>query len=414
MLKKETILQEANALRSNLITWRRDLHQIPEIGMELPNTMAYLAQQLEAMEIPFTHHPAISCIEATVGNGSPCVLLRADADGLPMEEQAKLSFAAKNGCMHSCGHDLHSAMLLGAAKLLKMREDSLQGTVKLLFQSGEEIFQGAEAAIRAGILERPKVDVALALHVLAMLPLGMVMTGKRPMAAVDGFQIALRGKGGHGSTPEHCMDPINGAVQVYLALQSLMAREVGGTEEAVLTIGQFQSGTAPNTIPSQAQLSGTLRTFRAEVRERLLHRIREISTSVAHAYRCRCTYQALHHCPGVITDDAVTAQAVNSLQALDRKLHLRQDMHGMGSEDFAWIAQHVPASYLLLGAGPEDSNLRFGQHDSRVIFSEDVLPMGAAIYAQFAIDFLLRGKNIAKIGKSVDKSIPEAYDREDG
>lgn len=414
MLKKENILQEANALRSYLITWRRELHQIPEIGMELPNTMAYLAQQLEVMGIPFTYHTAISCIEATVGNGSPCVLLRADADGLPMEEQAKLSFAAKNGCMHSCGHDLHSAMLLGAAKLLKMREDQLQGTVKFLFQSGEETFQGAEAAIRVGILDRPKVDAALALHVLAMLPLGMVMTGKQPMAEVDGFQITLRGKGGHGSAPEHCIDPINGAVQVYLALQSLMAREVGGTEEAVLTIGQFQSGTAPNSIPAEAQLSGTLRSFRAEVRERLLHRIREISTGVAHAYRCRSTYLSLHHCPGVVTDDAVTAQVLDSLQALDRKLHLQQDIHGMGSEDFAWIAQRVPASYLLLGAGPEDPNLRFGQHDPRVIFCEDVLPLGTAIYAQFAMDSLSGGKNIAKNGKSVDKTIPEAYDREDG
>ena len=385
-------LKEAAQLQNQLVAWRRDLHRMPETGTHLPKTTAYIREQLTQMGIPCRVHEDISCVEATLGSGAPCFLLRSDMDAIPGSEEADVPFRAQGNAMHGCGHDLHAAIGLGAAKLLKAHEDRLPGTVKLLFQSGEEVFQGAKAAIDAGILENPAVDAALAIHVIAMMPLGVVITGKEAMASVDGFKITLTGHGGHGSMPESCIDPINAAVQVYLALQSLIARETGGTEEAVLTIGQLCAGEAANVIPERAVLQGTLRTFKPEVRQRLVRRIQEISAAVAAAYRCDCTYEVLSACPSVICDDAVTALAKNAIRTLLPRFHLMDGAHGMGSEDFAQIAQRVPAAYLMMGAGPADEERRFGQHNPKIEFNEDVLSLGAAIYAQTALDYLTAEK----------------------
>ena len=381
-------LQKAQSLAPQLTQWRRDLHQMPETGIRLPQTMAYIRKQLEEMDIPYQYHEAISCIEATIGTGGNCFLLRSDVDALPVAEEADVPFKSVNGNMHGCGHDLHGAILLGAAKLLKAYEQELPGTVKLLFQSGEEVFQGAKAAVDAGILEAPKVDAAFAMHVIAMMPVGVIMTGKEAMSSVDGFKLTLTGRGGHGSMPESCIDPINAAVQVYLALQSLMAREVGGTEEAVLTIGQFAAGDVANVIPERAVLQGTLRTFHPQVRQRLTTRIQQISAGIAAAYRCQCQYEVLSSCPSVVTDDTLTARIEASIRKVVPQFHVMGGAHGMGSEDFAEITSRVPAGYFMMGAGPAEESKRLGQHNPKIEFNESVLPIGAAIYAQAAVDYL--------------------------
>lgn len=381
-------LQEANGWKDQLTLWRRALHQMPETGIKLPQTMGYIAQQLEDMGIAYTLHENISCIEATIGSGGKCFLLRSDVDAIPIPEETDLSFRSVNGNMHGCGHDLHGTILLGAAKLLKAHEKELPGTVKLLFQSGEEVFQGAKAAIEAGVLENPHVDAAFAAHVIAMMPMGVIMTGKEAMASVDGFKITLTGHGGHGSMPETSIDPINAAVQVYLALQSLIAREIGGTEEAVLTIGQLAAGDAANVIPEKAVLQGTLRTFAPAVRQRLCSRIREVTAGVAQTYRCKWEYEVLSACPSVITDDAVTAAAEKSIRAVVPQFHILGGAHGMGSEDFAEIAQQVPSAYYMVGAGPDAPEKRLGQHNPKIEFNEGILPLGAAIYARVAVDWL--------------------------
>lgn len=379
---------EAAGFRDQLVQWRRELHRIPEVGIHLPGTMDYIMARLEELGIGYTCHRDISCIEATIGRGGKCFLLRSDVDAIPIREETELSFRSDNGCMHGCGHDLHGTILLGAAKLLKNHEAELKGTVKLLFQSGEEVFQGAKVAIEAGVLENPSVDAAFAMHVIAMMPVGVVMTGKEPMSSVDGFKITLTGRGGHGSMPETAIDPINAAVQVYLALQSLIARETGGTEEAVLTIGQLSAGDAANVIPERAVLQGTLRTFSPAVRERLCSRIREVAAGVAGTYRCGWEYEVLSACPSVITDDVVTKLAEKSIRSVVPGFHVLGGAHGMGSEDFAEIAQKVPSAYYMLGAGPEEPEKRLGQHNPRIEFNEDVLSIGAAIYAQTAADWL--------------------------
>lgn len=384
----QDLLEEASALQQQLVKWRRALHQIPETGIHLPQTMAFIKARLDELDIAYQAYDEISCIVAEIGTGDKCFLLRSDMDALPIKEEAEVSFRAVNGCMHGCGHDMHAAILLGTAQLLKAHEEELNGTVKLLFQSGEEVFQGGKAAIAAGVLENPQVEAAFAMHVIAMLPAGILMTGKEPMASVDGFKITVIGHGGHGSMPEVCVDPINAAVQVYLALQSLIAREIGGTEEAVLTIGQLAAGETANVIPERAVLQGTLRTFKKEVRERLVNRIREVADGVAKTYRCQMEYEALSACPGVVTDDEVTSQAGKSIQALLPQAQIITGAHGMGSEDFAEITDRVPGAYYMIGAGPKDPDKRLGQHNPKIEFNEDVLSIGAAIYAKTAADWL--------------------------
>lgn len=184
MANENIFLAEAKEMQEELILWRRALHRIPEVGTNLPQTMAYVKERLEEMDIPYQFYSDISCVAATIGAGKKCFLLRSDADGIPVTEETELPFRSVNGCMHGCGHDLHTAILLGAAKLLKKHESELPGTVKLLFQSGEEVFQGAKAAIEAGVLENPKVDAAFAMHVIAMMPVGIIMTGKIGIAHV--------------------------------------------------------------------------------------------------------------------------------------------------------------------------------------------------------------------------------------
>ena len=388
MSKNNTFEQEASSLQEQLVTWRRALHQIPETGIRLPQTMQYIRQRLEEMGISYELHEDISCITATIGSGGKCFLLRSDVDALPVAEEADVPFRATNGCMHGCGHDMHGTILLGAARLLKDHESELKGTVKLLFQSGEEIFLGAKSAIAAGVLENPRVDAAFAMHVIAMMPMDLIFTGKQAMSAVDGFKITLIGHGGHGSMPEYTVDPINAAVQVYLALQSLIAREIGGSEEAVLTVGQFTAGEASNIIPERAVLQGTLRTFREDVRQRLVKRIREVVGGVAMTYRCRYEYEELFSCASVCTDDAVNAAVEKSIRKIVPGITIQKNAHGMGSEDFAEITQRVPSAYYTIGAGPEDESRRLGQHNPKIEFNEDVLSVGAAIYAQAAMDWL--------------------------
>lgn len=378
--------QEAEKLQPQLVAWRRALHQIPEVGTTLPQTMHFIKGELDKLGISYHYYGEISCIEATLGQGEKCFLLRSDVDALPVKEEAEEPFRSTNGNMHGCGHDLHGAILLGAAKLLKDHEKELPGRVKLLFQSGEEIFQGAKAAIEAGVLK--DVQGAFAMHVIAMMPVGIVMTGKEAMASVDGFKITLTGRGGHGSMPEAAIDPINAAVQVYLALQSLIAREIGGTEEAVLTIGQLTAGEVANVIPERAVLQGTLRTFKPELRQRLVKRIEEVSNGVAATYRCQCQVEKLSECASVVTDDEVTATVRKAIGEVAPELRVVDGAHGMGSEDFAQITQKVPSAYYMMGAGPEDEKKRYGQHNPKIEFNEDVLCLGAAIYAQTALDWL--------------------------
>lgn len=383
------ILEEAKAMQTELTAWRHALHQIPELGLHLPKTNAFIKEKLTEMGIEFQEYENSSCITAILGKEGKCFLLRSDTDALPIEEESGESFASANGCMHACGHDLHAAVLLGAAKILKKHEQELKGRVKLLFQPGEETFEGAKAALDCQVLEQPHVDAAFAMHVASILPNNIIVYGDYPMAAVYGFRVKLSGSGTHGSTPQLGVDPINTGVHIYLALQELIAREVAPNEEVALTIGRFDAGTVSNVIPERAILEGTLRTFKPEIRERMIERIQETVMSIASAYRTKAEIEVISDVPPVVCDTSLNQEIVNSIKSLDEKVGVYPKYHVMGSEDFAFIAEQVPSSYFCFGAGLPDRTKWFGQHNPKVRFVDEALPLGAAVYAKAAIDWLI-------------------------
>ena len=285
---------------------------------------------------------------------------------------------------------MHAATLLGAAFLLKKHEAELKGRVKLLFQPGEETFEGAAAAIRDGLFKEPSIDAAFAMHVNSALPVGTILYGEYPMAAVYGFKITLTGVGGHGSAPEYCIDPINTGVHIYLALQELIARECPPSQEAALTIGQFQAGSASNIIPQTAVLQGTLRTFDKKLRETLVRRIRETAEGVAATYRTKIELEVLSDLPSVADDLELNREAAVCIQNMYPEMKLLPLFHTMASEDFSLISEQVPSGYFNIGAAVEEETEVYGQHNPKVRFNEKALPAAAAIYAGVAADWLER------------------------
>lgn len=405
----EKLLEEAYALSDSLCEWHRHLHQTPEVGLELSQTAAYVAQELDKMNISYRMVSQGAGVLAWLGSGSPCLLLRADMDALPIQEEADIPYAATNGRMHACGHDMHATMLLGAAKLLKAHEQELKGTVKMIFQPGEETFSGALSVINDHILENPQVEEAMALHVNSMLPTNMLIYGKQAMSSVYGFKITLTGVGGHGSAPEFCIDPINTGVHIYLGLQELIARECAAHDEVALTIGQFQAGDAANIIPSTAVLAGTLRTFDPEVTKKMKTRITEVATQIAAAYRTKIVIETESEAPALICSEKVNQEMLDGLASLGvdlvsqtglemqavaaeafahpEKIYTVDAYHAMGSEDFAFIAEKVPSGFMLIGSAVEDPQKLYGQHHPKVQFNEKTLPLGAAIEAASALEW---------------------------
>ena len=386
------IIQEARNNHENVVNWRRTLHQIPELGLQLPQTVAFVAGKLEEMGISYEIYEDCSCITATIGKGGKCILLRGDMDGLPVVEESGLDFASTNGCSHACGHDFHAASLLGAAKILKDHESELPGTVKLIFQSAEETFKGAAAAIAHGVMENPRVDAAFATHVFAGMPLNAVFYGKYPMASVYGFKIRIQGKGTHGSSPETGVDPLVVGANILLSLQEIIAREIPAAEEAVLTIGHFEGGSVANVVPDSAILEGTLRTFKQEIKDYIVPRITEIAESIAKAYRASITVEELSNVPAVAEDDGMIELMLNAVKKLDNGMTTMPALHAMGSEDFAFYSVQVPSVIIGMGAGVEDKSKWVGQHNPRILFHEDILLNEVAMYVEMALDYLEANK----------------------
>jgi len=294
----QELRREAQTMQPQLTADRRRLHRNPEAGAVLPETVAYVKGRLTEMG----YHPQElgGGLTATVTGTDTgrCILLRADMDALRGQEQSGLSFRSENGCMHACGHDMHTAMLLGAARLLMQHRQELSGTVKLVFQPDEEGFTGAKAMLAAGVLQAPAPSEALALHVHSGTPSGTVLCGSGTfMAGCTLFRITVRGKGCHGAMPETGVDPIGIAAQIWLALQEITGRELSAKTPAVVTVGRFQAGQAPNIIPDEAVLEGTIRTFDRAVTARIMERIRQLSEGIASAFRGSAQMEELASAP---------------------------------------------------------------------------------------------------------------------
>ena len=380
--------EEASAWKEELIGWRRILHQIPEVDIHLPQTVKFVTDKLTEMGIEYTVYEENSTVVATFGKGEKCLMLRGDMDALPGQELSGLDFASTNGCFHGCGHDLHCTTMLGVCKMLKAHEEELTGVIKVVFQSGEETFAGAPEAIKDGVLHDPEVNAAFAMHVFAGYELGKVIYHRLFLAACYGFRLRVYGVGGHGSQPERCCDPINACVQIYQAMQTLIARECPPKSPATLTFGMFRGGQAANAIPAECVMEGTLRCFERETRELLIRRINEIAKDVAKAYKCTCEIDVLSNVPCTESDAKMLDDCLKSMEGIATGYGTEQFM---GSEDFPFYVEEVPeCCYLVMGAGVEDPALRCGQHNPKILFNEDVFPYTVAGYMQVAMDWLAK------------------------
>lgn len=395
-----SIVQEAQQIQNDLVAWRRHLHQNPELSMELPKTAAFVKSKLEEMGYE-PHYVAGTGVTALAGGKKPgkCFLIRGDMDALPITEESGVEFRSTNGCMHACGHDFHTTMLLGAAKLLKEHEDEINGTIKFMFQPAEETLKGAKAMIEDGILENPKVDAAAMMHVgagLSKAPSGVIFVpdGGAFSSASDWFEILIKGKGGHGAMPENTIDPLNVAAHLHIALQAIHSREIAAADNAVVTIGVMSGGTTNNVIADTAVLKGTIRTFDENVRQFIFRRIKEISHGVAQTFRAEAEVQIVEGCPSVVCNGAVASDVRDSLRAVfgpavpDPKMLGMQKMNG--SEDFSFVTQKVPSVMMMLMAGSLEEGYAYPMHHPKAIFNEAVLWQGAAAYAIAAMGWLER------------------------
>ena len=391
-------LEEAEQLLAELKKIRRHIHSCPEAGSALPETKAFVIEKLRE----YGYDPAEICesgIVAVLRGGkasadSKTILLRADMDALAIKEEAPVDFASHNGFMHACGHDMHATMLLGAAKLLKAHERELKGNVKFVFQPDEEGFTGAKTMLTAGVLENPKVDAGMALHVNSGTPSGMFLCGQGVcMAGCTLFRIKVKGTGCHGAMPETGVDPINIAAHIYLSLQEIVAREITPTSPVALTIGKFDGGKAPNIIPEEVVMEGTIRTMDRDLSANIFKRIEEISAQTAALFRGSAEVTEAASAPPLLNDKELVKEMAGYIKEITdpSKVYLFEQ-GGMGSEDFASYTYEIPCSYLLLGAGTPQENPLFGKpmHNDHVVFNEDIMPLGSAALATCATEWLAK------------------------
>ncbi len=383
--------KRALELNDETIKNRRYFHMNAEAGLHMPMACVYVMDKLT--EYGLVPSRCGEGVTATVGNGGKVLLLRADMDALPMPEESGLSFACPTGKeAHACGHDFHAAMLLTAAKMLKENEAELKGTVKFMFQPAEETFEGSKNMIKHGILENPKVDSALAYHVSpGQMPVGIYMynsTGTM-MYSVDGFHIEIKGKGSHGAYPQNSIDPINIAAHVYLALQSIIAREVDPSKACLMTVGKFQAGTAANIIPDTAVLEGTIRTNDKASRELLVHRMKETAIRIAETFGGTAEITMISEVPPLICNPELTEQIASFMKELTIPgMTPYPGVSASASEDFANIAERVPSTFMYLSAGYMDERGKYSAHNPKVQFNEAVCPIGAACMAYCAERYL--------------------------
>ncbi len=398
------LLEDARSLAGEITDLRHRLHREPELGLQLPRTQEKVLSALEGLPYEITLGTDTTSVTAVLrggaaAEGAPVVLLRGDMDALPVQESSGVPYASEvDGVMHACGHDLHTAMLAGAATLLADRRAALPGDVVLMFQPGEEGHDGAGVMIREGVLEAAgrRPDAAYGLHVVSsMMPTGMFTSRGGPlMSASDGLMITVRGAGGHGSSPHSAKDPVTVAAEIVTQLQVLITRQFDMFDPVVLSVGVLHAGTQRNIIPGTARIEATVRTFSAANRERMAESAPRLVRHIAAAHGLEADVEYLQEYPVTITDAAETAHAGAQVAALlgpDRYVTMPQPL--AGSEDFSRVLEAVPGSFVFLSAvtpGVEPATAPYN-HSPNAVFDDGVLADGAALYAQLAISRLTSG-----------------------
>jgi len=399
-----TLLDDARALAGDLTELRHRLHRYPELGLHLPRTQDAVLGALDGLGLEITTGRSSTSVTAVLRGGAasagagapPVVLLRGDMDALPVQEAVDVPYrSAVDGVMHACGHDLHTTMLVGAARLLADRRDRLAGDVVLMFQPGEEGYDGAGHMIAEGVLDAAgrRADAAFAVHVLSNLTTrGTVATRPGPiMAASDGLFVTVHGRGGHGSAPHGALDPVPAACEMVLALQTAMTRRLDPFAPAVLTVGTFHAGTQRNIIPETVTFEATVRTFDPAVRAVIARAATQVCEGVAAAHGLRVDVRYAEEYPVTVNDVAQTRFALDvavDLFGSDGTLPMPNPL--TGSEDFSRVIAQVPGAMLFLGALVEgyEAAVAPSNHAPQAAFDDGVLPLGAALYAQLAVSRL--------------------------
>lgn len=380
-------LASAKALESWLIERRRDFHRHPELGFQEIRTAGIVSQELNALGLEVRTGVARTGVVGLLeGHGpGPTVLLRFDMDALPIHEANQTDYVSSApGVMHACGHDGHTAIGLAVAKLLAARRETMAGRLKFVFQPAEEGLGGAELMVREGVLDDPAPDVSLALHLWNNMPVGMVGVSDGPtMAADSDFTVTVTGSGGHAALPHQARDPVVAAAQVICALQCIVSRNVSPIETGVLSVTIVRAGSAFNVIPDSAVLSGTIRSFKPEVRELLSRRLAETARSAAQALGCTAEVEVVDRTPPVINDSVVAAGVRELAAALVGAENVRPEIT-MGSEDMAYMMQTIPGCYFFIGAANADRGLDYPHHHARFDFDESALALATALMASAA------------------------------
>ncbi|MFB8395223.1 M20 metallopeptidase family protein [Streptomyces yangpuensis] len=388
------LLAEARAALPGIVALRRSIHRLPETGTHLPRTQQAVLEALDGLGLDLSTGSHLSSVTARLQGArpGPTVLLRADMDALPMTEETGLDFASTvPGAMHACGHDTHTAMLVGAARLLAARRALLAGRVVFMFQPAEESGGGARHMIDEGVLESADGDVAaaFALHVTTRFESGTLHLRPGPtFAASDGLHVTVRGRGGHASTPHRALDPVPVACEIVQALQSMVTRTVDVFDPAVVTVASLHAGTTSNVIPETAEIRGTFRTLTPATRQLVRDGITRVAHHVAAAHGAHAEVTLTDGYPPVVNDPARTAALHDAAAALlgpGRVHHLAEPF--MGAEDFSYVLQRVPGAMAFLGACPPGVPPAQAPdcHSNRVVFEEDALAVGAAVHAAAAL-----------------------------
>jgi len=384
------LVTAADGLQDQTVELRRAIHADPELGLDLPNTQQRITDALTGLGYEITLGESTTSVVADlhVDRDGPTTLLRADMDALPMPEDIDVPWRSQNeGRMHACGHDSHVAMLVSAARMIADNKDQLPGSVRLMFQPGEEGHHGARYMIDEGVLDG--VDRAFAIHVITPMPSGMFFSKGGPlMASADKFDITIVGKGGHASMPSEAIDPIPAAAQTILGLHTMVGRVKAGADPAVLTVAHLEAGTTNNVIPETARMEGTLRTFNERTRARIKGEIERIASHTAQAHNCECRCEIEQGYPVTVNHVEEVGRAESTANQIFGEGNFIEMPSGvMGAEDFSYVLNEVPGSMVFLGCAPEgiEPGKIAPNHSNLMTINEDAMANGVALYTAMAM-----------------------------
>ncbi len=393
MMAKIDWLQQANKLTDEIVRWRRDFHQHPELAFKETRTARIVAQELQSLGMEVQTGVGKTGVVAVLEGAAdgPTVLVRADMDALPIATEINTEYASQTpGVMHACGHDGHTAVALGVARMFAAHRDQMKGRIKFVFQPAEEIGSGARAMKADGVLQNPRPDVSLGLHLWNEMPVGELGVASGPVMAGSGdFEITIAGKGGHGAAPHMAVDPVVCAAQVVLGFQTIVARTLDPLDTAVLSVTRLHTGTANNIIPQTAVMSGTFRFFKHTVAETIQRRMREIVDGVCAAMNCTAQVQIKLTTEPVANADEVAASVRRVFEGLGVSSEHFHNYRTMGSEDVGEFMTDIPGMFFFVGSANPERGLTYPHHHPRFDFDEAALPLSAGLLAAAVAHYVM-------------------------